>query len=52
VNDEPVEPMAPLAESAAGIHEMYLSLIEGGFAREEALKLVAEIIVRQGKSDV
>jgi hypothetical protein len=49
MSDEPVEPMAPLTESAAGIHEMFVSFVEGGFSREDAIQLIAEIIVRQGK---
>jgi hypothetical protein len=49
MSDEPVEPMAPLAESAVGIHEMFESFVEGGFTREEAIQLIAEIVVRQGR---
>jgi hypothetical protein len=49
MNVDPVEPMAPLTESMAAMHEMYLSFVEGGFTPEDAIKLLAEIIVRQGR---
>jgi hypothetical protein len=49
MSDEPDEPMTALEESASGIHEMFLSFLAGGFTREEAIQLLAEIVVRQGK---
>ncbi len=41
----------PMGESAAGLHELFVSLREAGFTRGEALELLARLIAAQGRGD-
>lgn len=38
----PQDPFGELAQAAVGIHEMFSSLVDGGFSRGEALYLVSQ----------
>lgn len=44
MNPEPKDPFTPMATSAAGIHEHFMSLVQAGFTRAEALSLVQTMI--------
>lgn len=43
----PVEPNADLRAMAAAVYEIFTSLVQAGFAREEALQIVAMMIMKQ-----
>lgn len=36
---------SPLMESAASMHELYVTLKEAGFSRRDALELIAKIMI-------
>lgn len=41
MNDGPDDPVLGLAQAAVQIHELFLSLVEGGFTEHQALVLIA-----------
>jgi len=41
--------LSPLAQEAVGLHEMFTSLCEGGFEEDQALRLVAYVMVANGR---
>ena len=41
----------PLTEAAIAMHELYLSLLDGGFEEREALRILAMLITEQGFSE-
>jgi hypothetical protein len=41
----PVDPLSELAMQALSIHELYLTFVDGGFTADEALTLIAKVIV-------
>jgi hypothetical protein len=40
-----------LTQAAVALHEIYLSLLDGGFRTDDALKIVARLITEQGFSE-
>jgi len=40
--------LSPLLEAAIALHEVYLSLVEGGFLESEALRILAYVLAEQG----
>ena len=40
--------LSPLLEAAIALHEIYLSLIDGGFQDYEAIRIISNVIVEQG----
>lgn len=42
IENESVE-LSPLEESAVRLHEIYVSLMKGGFNEDEALSLIAKM---------
>ena len=40
-----------LTESAIVMHEMFLSLVAGGFTEEQALRLVVLLVQQSGESE-
>ena len=42
--DSPQDPITDLAAGAAQLHELYVSYLNAGFTREEALRLVIGIL--------
>lgn len=43
--------LSPLTTAAVALHEMYISLMEGGFTRSEAIEIVAVAITRGQPTD-
>ncbi len=43
---QPANPFSEMAESAIAMHEIYVSYVQAGFTRSEALELIALIITR------
>lgn len=43
--------MTPLAEAAASLHEMFVSLLAAGFNERQALELVKGMVAQQAGSD-
>lgn len=41
--EQEVAELSPLVESAVRLHEIYVSLLEGGFNSDEALELIAKM---------
>lgn len=46
MSEETPEPFSKLAESAVQMHEWFGSLIEAGFTEEQALTLMAKIVMQ------
>lgn len=47
MNGQPTDPMTVMAEAAATMHELYLSLVEAGFTEMQALYMTAQIAAAQ-----
>jgi len=45
-DDGPKEPMSPMVEVTAQMHEVYLALREGGFNRLDAIAVVVGLIAK------
>ena len=43
-NDPPKDPFSTFAEGAAATHEMFISYVNAGFTRVEALKIVIAVL--------
>lgn len=43
--------LAPMDEAAVALHVIYESLIAGGFMVDEAIRIVAQLILEQGYSE-
>jgi hypothetical protein len=43
------EPMTPLVEASASMHEWYLAMLVGGFTRSDALEIIATVISKSGQ---
>jgi hypothetical protein len=44
VSEQIPEPVTPLAAGAAATHEMFLTLVGGGFTEQQALYIIAQIL--------
>jgi hypothetical protein len=44
MSSTPKDPFTQLQESAANLHEYFMSLMEAGFERHEALYLVGQVL--------
>jgi hypothetical protein len=42
--NDPKDPITPLMESAASTHELFMSYVNSGFTRIEALYLVGQVL--------
>ena len=49
-SDRTNEPLTPLVENAAQLHEMFVSFMAGGFAEDQALRLTAYIIAANARN--
>jgi hypothetical protein len=48
-NDNPTQTeMSPLLEGVVGLHEVFSTLVQGGFTEDQALKLVSLVIHNSG----
>lgn len=45
----PIDPIGPIADSAAQFHEMFLSFISAGFTEDQAFTMLITIIQVQVK---
>lgn len=46
----PDEPMTPLTEAATGMHELFSSLIGGGFTELQAIQIIANVLFLHTRS--
>ena len=47
-NDKPIrEPSAELRQSASGLYEIYVALVNEGFNEEQSLRLIGEMLRAQ-----
>lgn len=45
--DFPESPMSELDESAVMLHETFLSYVNAGFTREESIKIIISLMVKE-----
>lgn len=41
------EPLTPMVEASAGVHELFTSLVEGGFTEQQALYIIGVCLGQQ-----
>lgn len=46
---DPQDPISSLAGAAAGLHELYLTFVEAGFAESQALYLLGQMVAASMK---
>ena len=51
MGDRTNEPLTPMQESTAQVHELFTSLMEGGFTEDQALRMVVLFIVEQSRGN-
>lgn len=42
--------LSPMAQEAIGYHVMFTAFCEGGFTADQALRLIANVIVESGRN--
>ena len=50
-DDGPSEPMSPMVEATSQMHEVYLSLREGGFNRLDAIAVIVGLLAKLIEND-
>jgi hypothetical protein len=48
----PGDPISSMGEAAVTLHEMFVSLVEGGFTEDQALRLLAYRLAADGDDAV
>lgn len=41
------EPLTPMVEASAGVHELFTSLVDGGFTAQQALYIIGVCLGQQ-----
>jgi hypothetical protein len=47
----PTDPISKMTESAINLHVMFTKFVEGGFTEDQALSLIAKIMVESSKDE-
>lgn len=49
MSERQTEPMTPMAEATAHLHEMFVTLVAGGFTEAQALHMLGVMLATNGQ---